>query len=144
MAEHVRSADAVDCGAAALPDTSAAFLSFGHPEDVLRDKQMSVSRKRALLATWASDAHAVEHAPALRQLESGAIVKLDDILAALRALDGPATPQEPPKAGLRRRRPLPRYWHLRGRHRLRDDDDDPPPCPAAAFPVRGALVLDCA
>jgi hypothetical protein len=47
--------------------------------------------KRAILASWASDACAVENLPNWRKLpETGALVPLDDILDALRALDGGA------------------------------------------------------
>ncbi|MBM1174387.1 hypothetical protein [Microvirga arabica] len=49
------------------------------------------SAKRAILASWASDACAVESLPNWRKLpETGALVPLDDILDALRALDSDA------------------------------------------------------
>ena len=65
---------------------------FSHPRDVLAHPALEKSEKRAILASWASDVRAVENEPALRQVECGAIVALADILAALRALDGQATP----------------------------------------------------
>ena len=76
--------------------------------------------KRAVLAAWASDANAVSHLPALRQLPDGSIVKLDDISRPLKALDEPA--ERGPKRGSllwkqpfkRRRMPL-RQWLRRGR-----------------------------
>jgi len=47
--------------------------------------------KRAIMASWASDACAVENLPNWRRLpETGALVALDEILDALRALDGGA------------------------------------------------------
>jgi hypothetical protein len=52
---------------------------------------LDTSGKRAILASWASDACAVENLPNWRKLpETGALVPLDDILDALRALDGGA------------------------------------------------------
>jgi hypothetical protein len=47
-----------------------------------------LNEKRAILASWASDACAVEAAPASRRVPgSGRIVSVDEILEALRALD---------------------------------------------------------
>ena len=66
------------------------FEVFGHPQQVLEDFRLTTPEKRAVLAAWASDANAVSHLPALRQLPDGSIVKLDDILRALKALDEPA------------------------------------------------------
>ena len=70
-------------------DHSLDVTTFTHPDDVLHDSRLSVGRKRAILAEWASDAHAVPDLPALRQIDSGAIVKVDTVLAALCALDAP-------------------------------------------------------
>jgi len=67
---------------------SASPSEVTHPCAVLDHPGLSLSRKRALLAAWASDACAVEGRPAWRQLpHSGAVVAVDDILEALRALD---------------------------------------------------------
>jgi hypothetical protein len=60
---------------------------FTHPEEVLDDQTLAFADKRSLLASWASDALAVEDAPSLRQLPSGAVVRVDDIIAALKTLD---------------------------------------------------------
>ena len=58
------------------------------PEDVLASPALSHCEKRSILASWASDACAVESMPAWRCLpETGALVPLDDILSALHALD---------------------------------------------------------
>jgi hypothetical protein len=52
---------------------------------------LGVGAKRAILASWVSDACAVENLPNWRKLpETGALVPLDDILDALQALDGGA------------------------------------------------------
>ena len=61
---------------------------FFHPREVLKHPRLSPADKRALLAGWASDACAVEGRPAWRQLpDTGAVVPVDEILAALRELD---------------------------------------------------------
>jgi hypothetical protein len=70
---------------------------FEHPNEVIASPALSREEKRALLASWASDAWAVESAPALRQCPglAGRHVPLDDVLTALRALDadGPDGPR---------------------------------------------------
>jgi hypothetical protein len=112
---------------------------IGHPDDVVRNPDMSLADKREVLARWASDAHAVENAPALRQLDDGSVVEVDGILRALRALDeaaGTGAPQTPGWTPYPHKRGafLSRLRTGRGR---RPDDDDPPPRPAlAAVPVK--------
>lgn len=65
--------------------------SLTAPQEVLADRALTDSEKRALLASWASDACAVENLPNWRKLpETEALVPLDDILDALQALDGGA------------------------------------------------------
>lgn len=61
--------------------------AFDHPNDVVRDPDLSLNEKRAILASWASDACGVESAPALRKRPNGRTVTFDDILDALRILD---------------------------------------------------------
>ena len=62
--------------------------AFSHPIDVVRDPDLTLSEKRAILASWASDACAVESAPALRIAPAGSKpVTFDDVMDALRALD---------------------------------------------------------
>jgi hypothetical protein len=61
--------------------------AFSHPEDVLSNPALTDSEKRVILASWASDAHAVEDLPWLRQLENGARVAVAEVLAAIRKLD---------------------------------------------------------
>ena len=60
---------------------------FAHPDEVVDDQELTLADKRSLLASWASDALAVEDSPSLRQLASGAVVRVDDIMAALKSLD---------------------------------------------------------
>jgi hypothetical protein len=58
--------------------------------EVVKDADMTVQEKRAILASWASDACAVEAAPDLRSPPSAAVVRFDDIMDALKRLDGAA------------------------------------------------------
>jgi hypothetical protein len=60
--------------------------AFSHPSDVVNDVDLTLNEKRAILASWASDACAVEAAPALRTTPAGT-VRFDDVMDALRALD---------------------------------------------------------
>jgi hypothetical protein len=66
---------------------------FDHPREVVTDPTISIGEKRAILASWASDAAAV--APALRELPGSPSVTIDEILEALSALD-PSPPKGPP------------------------------------------------
>ena len=62
--------------------------AFDHPDQVVHDPDLTLNEKRAILASWASDACAVEATPALRRLPgSRRIVSIDEILEALRTLD---------------------------------------------------------
>jgi hypothetical protein len=62
--------------------------AFAHPRAVVEDGSLSRDEKRAILASWASDACAVEATPALRQVPGSAnVVTIDEILEALRDLD---------------------------------------------------------
>jgi hypothetical protein len=61
--------------------------AFEHPSEVVRDPDLTLSEKRAILSSWASDACALEAAPALRELSPGKTVLFDDIIDALRSLD---------------------------------------------------------
>ena len=61
--------------------------AFGHPSEVVNDADLTLNEKRAILASWASDACAVEAAPELRSPPCGSTVRFDDIMEALRTLD---------------------------------------------------------
>ena len=61
--------------------------AFSHPMDVVCDPDLTLNEKRAILASWASDACAVDAAPELRVNSSGHAVRWDDIMDALRTLD---------------------------------------------------------
>lgn len=61
--------------------------AFEHPSEVVNDPDLTLNEKRAILASWASDACAIEAAPELRSGPRGAPVPFDDIMDALRKLD---------------------------------------------------------
>jgi hypothetical protein len=84
--------------------------AFEHPMNVVEDPDLTLSEKRAILASWASDACAVEAAPALRRPPGGGrIVQFDDVIDALQVLDRQASGARirPPhyRQVLERRRP---------------------------------------
>lgn len=64
--------------------------AYRHPKEVVADLDLTLNEKRAILASWASDACAVEAAPELREIPQGPVVRYDDIMEALRTLDGEA------------------------------------------------------
>jgi hypothetical protein len=69
---------------------------FDHPSDVVAHSSLSISEKRAILASWASDASAIASCPALRAPAGlKAPVTIDEILEALCELDGGPRPQPP-------------------------------------------------
>jgi hypothetical protein len=76
--------------------------AFEHPSDVVTDPDLTLNEKRAILASWASDACAMEAAPALRCIPGRKEpVRFDDVMDALRALDREArkhdSRRDPPK-----------------------------------------------
>jgi hypothetical protein len=80
---------------------------FEHPRDVVSHPALSLSEKRAILASWASDASAIASCPSLRAPQGlKAPVTIDEILEALRALDG--GPRNPPGGKPMRLRPADR------------------------------------
>jgi hypothetical protein len=71
---------------------------FVHPFDVARHPSMEPEVKRAILASWASDRVAVEGKPALRRPpDLRRAVPVDDVLAALRALDDEQESERAPR-----------------------------------------------
>lgn len=78
--------------------------AFAHPNDVVRDTDLTLNEKRAILASWASDACAVEAAPDLRTGPSGHAVRWDEIMDALRTLDVQAGSHTPTRTRSRWRR----------------------------------------
>jgi hypothetical protein len=63
--------------------------AFRRPADVVNALNLTVNEKRAILASWASDACAVEAAPELRLPSDGPVVRFDEVMDALKSLDGP-------------------------------------------------------
>jgi hypothetical protein len=62
--------------------------AFEHPSNVVNDPDLTLNEKRAILASWASDACAIEAVPTLRCLPGGKrVVHFDEVMDALRALD---------------------------------------------------------
>lgn len=81
---------------ASRPEASDPFLStlfrpeaaYAKPADVLEDADLTLYEKRAILASWASDAWAVDSVPSLRAPSTlAAPVEVDEIMRCLRALD---------------------------------------------------------
>ncbi len=88
--DHLHIDNVIDLNAILHPGTV-----YGHPRDVIADRTLSIGEKRAILASWASDAAAVASNPALREWPgSHRRVTIDDVLEALAALD--QGPQGPP------------------------------------------------
>lgn len=80
---------------------------FDHPKDVVFHPGLTLSEKRAILASWASDASAIASCPALRAPDGlKAPVVIDEILDALCALDN--GPRHPPGGRPMRRRSIER------------------------------------
>ena len=71
----------------------SASPTFRSPYEVVTHPQLEPEVKRAILASWASDAHAVDSRPALRRPPGvKRLMPVDDVLAALRSLDDPGDP----------------------------------------------------
>src|ERR1700746_1014773 len=102
---------------------------YTHPDDVTNDQKLTTAEKRAVLASWISDARAIENAPSLRRLDRGAMFDRHAILQALSSLDDHRDCKRLPPSG--RRRSVVLKWLRRGSSpSSNDDDDDPPPAPA--------------
>jgi hypothetical protein len=87
--------------------------AFEHPSDVVSDTDLTINEKRAILASWASDACAVPSMPALRAFSPGVRpVTFDEIMDALRALDEQARALA---------KPLPHYRRVLSRRHTSPD-----------------------
>jgi hypothetical protein len=96
--------------------------AFSHPSYVVNDPDLTLNEKRAILASWASDACAVEAAPALRKISDGPIVSFDEIMDALRTLDM----QQSASADARHQRRLTRRRQIFRRGRGGEPDQGSP------------------
>jgi hypothetical protein len=73
------------CDLDTLLDPSQAFE---HPSEVVKDPDLTLNEKRSILASWASDACAIEAVPTSRRLPGGKQpVHFDEVMDALRSLD---------------------------------------------------------
>ena len=79
---------------------------FQHPRDVVSHPNLDLAEKRAILASWASDASAIASCPALRAPTGLKAPVTIEILEALCALDG--GPRHPPGGKPMRRHPTER------------------------------------
>lgn len=86
-----------------LDDLLHPAQAFENPAAVVNDPDLTVNEKRAILASWASDACAVEAAPDLRAVPRGSAARFDEIMDALRTLDRQANGDKYRRV-LRRRR----------------------------------------
>ena len=77
--------------------------AFERPSHVVNDPDLTLNEKRAILASWASDACAIEAAPSLRRVPGGkSPVRFDDVMEALFALDKEARQKRDGSAPYRR------------------------------------------
>jgi hypothetical protein len=83
--DNERAEDSFDLNALLHP-----AQAFEHPLDVVRDPDLTLNEKRAILASWASDACAVEAVPELRKVPGGKVIRYDEIMDALKLLDAEA------------------------------------------------------
>ena len=73
-----------------------ARVPFKRPGDVVRHPAIMPEVKRMILASWASDRHAINSRPALRKPpELPRPVHVDEVLAALRQLDAEGSAPPP-------------------------------------------------
>ena len=91
--------------------------AFRTPMEVVEDPDMTVQEKRAILASWASDACAVEAAPELRSPPSAPVIRFDDIMMALKRLDGEAADKPNYGKFINRARRWKDLYHSSGRDR---------------------------
>jgi len=75
---------------------------FEHPQDIVLHPSLTLAEKRAILASWASDASAIVSCPGLRAPEGlKRPISIDAIVEALCDLDG--GPRNPPGGKPKRR-----------------------------------------
>jgi hypothetical protein len=83
-----------DRGAARRLDEGSDFddllhpaRAFARPSDVVDDPDLTLNEKRAILASWASDACAEKANPLQRRTDEGRTASWDDVMDALKELD---------------------------------------------------------
>ena len=70
-----------------LDDLLHPASAFDRPADVVGDPDLTLNEKRAILASWASDACAEDAAPDSRCAPRKRSASYDDVMDALRGLD---------------------------------------------------------
>jgi hypothetical protein len=139
----------VDAGQPNIASTVVDLLSrksllLAHPDEVVDDQELTLADKRSLLASWASDALAVKDSPSLRQLASGAVVRVDAVMTALKSVDlyepdHKSSATFPQPFARRGAKPTPKWRNLRP-----EIDDEPPPCAASArIPTPQKNLIAC-
>jgi hypothetical protein len=83
MHDHIRP----EGGALPIDWLVTPGLAFSHPDEVLDHPELAQAERRAILASWASDARALEGAHWMRCLDNGSVASLAEVLDALRKLD---------------------------------------------------------
>jgi hypothetical protein len=68
--------------------------AFEHPSHIVNDPDLTLNEKRAILASWASDACALEAAHHLRCIPGKRPVLFDEVVEALRTLDREANAKD--------------------------------------------------
>ncbi len=91
---------------------------------------MTVAEKRSVLASWASDACAIESNPTLRASATGNVVSYDDIIDALQSLDAGESADTVIYAFKRRQRRR-RWSDWKGRRRCGPDNGEWAPARSA-------------
>lgn len=108
-----------------LDDLLHPAKAFGNPRKVVDDPDLTLNEKRAILASWASDACAIEAAPALRQVAGAPHpIPFDEIMDAMRALDRQADSvyRAPPRYREILKDRTPGVFGRRSRHRTTSFD----------------------
>jgi hypothetical protein len=70
-----------------LEVTRSDFVGYFHPREIVADPELTIARKRALLAHWLSDVNALPSAPHIRRSPAGVTVSVDHLRASLEKLD---------------------------------------------------------
>lgn len=63
------------------------FMGYFHPREIVADPELTIARKRGMIARWLSDANALPSIPALRRSPAGVTASVDDLMYALEKLD---------------------------------------------------------
>jgi hypothetical protein len=67
--------------------TRADFIGYYHPREIVADPELTIARKRALLAHWLSDVNALPGTPHIRRSPAGVTTSVNEIRAGLDKLD---------------------------------------------------------